>query len=36
MQNNIERANIVTIHQNALKDIDSQYIPYVKVAFGSQ
>ena len=30
MQNNIERANIVTIHQNALKDIDSQYIPYVK------
>ncbi len=30
MQNDIERANIVTVHQNALKDIDSQYIPYVK------
>ena len=30
MQNNIERANIVTIYQNALKDIDSQYVPYVK------
>ena len=30
MQNDIERANIVTVHQNALKDIDSQYVPYVK------
>ena len=30
MPKSIEKANIVTIHQNALKDIDSQYIPYIK------
>ena len=30
MQNNIERANIVTIHQNSIKDINSQYILYIK------
>lgn len=30
MQRNVEKANIVTVHQNALKDIDSQYLPYVK------
>ena len=30
MQRNVEKANIVIVHQNALKDIDSQYLPYVK------